>query len=218
MIKEAITMHVTIIGTGRMARGISTRLLAGGNHVTLVGHKPGEAEALAEELKGTSKGGSISVGKVGKISGEVVFLAVPFGAVESIAKQYGEALAGKILVDITNPIVYQTMESIFPGSSGAEAIVKLIPESTRLVKAFNTTFAGTLLSGKVAGLPLDVFMAGDDVDAKAKITQLIEAGGLIAIDVGPLIRVRQLEAMGLLHIASQQLRNTGYMSAIKMVA
>ena len=72
------------------------------------------------------------------------------------------------------------------------------PPAARVVKAFNTTFARTLVAGTVAGQPLDVFIAGDDAAAKATIPQLVEAGGLCAIDTGPLSRARHLEEMGLL--------------------
>lgn len=92
-----------------------------------------------------------------------------------------------------------------------------MPASTRVVKAFNTVFAGTLPTGKVADYPLDIFIAGDDDQAKAKVAQMIESGGLRVIDVGPLERARQLEALGLLHIAIQSTNHTGYKSAIKVL-
>jgi predicted dinucleotide-binding enzyme len=86
-----------------------------------------------------------------------------------------------------------------------------------VVKAFNTTFAQTLVAGTVAGQPLDVFIAGDDAAAKATISQLVEAGGLHAIDVGPLSRARQLEGIGLLGITLQGPLGTQFMSAWKLL-
>ena len=70
----------------------------------------------------------------------------------------------------------------------------------------------------MAGIQLDVFIAGDDADARAKVATLVEAGGLRALDVGPLVRARQLEAVGLFHIALQYSQNTGFMSAIKFLS
>jgi predicted dinucleotide-binding enzyme len=149
----------------------------------------------------------------------VVILAVSYTAAETVVHQYFEHLPGKILVDITNPINYQTMELITPlGSSGVEEIARLAPANTRVVKAFNTTFARTLAAGKVAGMPLDVFVAGDDADARAKVAQLIESGGLRTLDVGPLARARQLEELGLLHMVLQNTQNLGYMSTIKVLS
>ncbi len=87
-----------------------------------------------------------------------------------------------------------------------------------MVKAFNTTFAGTLEEGEVAGQPLDVFLAGDDADAKARLTKLLLAAGLRPLDVGPLKRARQLEGLGLLHITQQAALNTGFASAVKIIS
>ena len=86
-----------------------------------------------------------------------------------------------------------------------------------LVKAFNTTFAATLVPGQVAGQPLNVFIAGD-AEAKVRVAQLVEAGGLCAIDADALRRARQLEAPGLLHITLQFSLNTGVGSAVKILA
>jgi len=87
-----------------------------------------------------------------------------------------------------------------------------------VVKAFNTTFAGTLNDGEVAGQPLDVFLAGDDASAKARVAQLVQAGGLRPLGVGPLKRARQLEGLGLLHITQQNSLNTGFGSAVKILS
>jgi 8-hydroxy-5-deazaflavin:NADPH oxidoreductase len=86
------------------------------------------------------------------------------------------------------------------------------------VKTFNITFAGTLETGEVAGQPLDVFIAGDDAGAKAKVSELVESAGPRAIDVGPLRRARQLEALGYLHMALQEELGTGYSSTVKVLA
>jgi predicted dinucleotide-binding enzyme len=212
-------MNVSIVGTGKMANALSTVLLKGGNNVTLVGRTPGKAEALAKELSGNGTVGNISIAKPGTLPGEVVILAVPYGAAQPLVQQYYALLPGLILVDITNPVNYQTMELVTPpGSSGAEELARLAPPTTRVIKAFNTTFAKTLLAGKVAGIQLDVFIAGDDEEAKARVIRLVVDGGLHALDVGPLKRARQLEAVGLFHIALQYSQNTGFMSTIKFLS
>ncbi len=87
-----------------------------------------------------------------------------------------------------------------------------------MVKAFNTTFAGTLVDGEVAGQPLDVFIAGDDADAKETVAELARGGGLNPIDVGPLRRARELERLGFLHMALQDGLGTGYGSAVKVIS
>jgi predicted dinucleotide-binding enzyme len=133
-------------------------------------------------------------------------------------RQYADQLRGKVVVDITNPVDTQTWDSLAtaPGSSSAEEVQQLVPDGTPVVKAFNTTFAPTLVKGEVGGQSLDVLIAGDDEEAKQKVATLVSDGGLRPIDVGPLRRAQQLEQLGFLHIAIQQPRNLGFSSAIKL--
>lgn len=104
-----------------------------------------------------------------------------------------------------------------PGTSSAEEVAAQAPAGAKVVKAFNTTFAGTLVDGKVAGQQLDVLMAGDDEEAKRTLAQLVRDGGLNAVDAGPLRRARQLEGLGYLHITLQNSLNTEYQSAVKIL-
>lgn len=213
-------MNVTILGAGNMARGIGTRLVEGGNSVTLMSRDPEDAAVLAAELQAEAhKGATVQATPFGSpFRDEVVIMAVPYTAETEIIQQYHAQLPGKILVNITNPLnaTYDGLATP-PGSSDAEEIAGMVPQGTRVVKAFNTTFARTLVAGAVAGQPLDVFIAGDDAEAKATISQLVEAGGLRAIDVGPLSRARQLEGIGFLGITLQGPLGTHFMSAWKLL-
>jgi 8-hydroxy-5-deazaflavin:NADPH oxidoreductase len=215
-------MDVTIIGAGNMGRGIGTRFVAGGNAVTVLDTDPGDARQLAEELQaGAGAGGSAMGGAAGEeIEGDVVVLAVYYDAAQSIVEQYGDQLDGKVVVDITNPVNPETFDELITpaDSSAAEELQKKAPEGASLVKAFNTTFAGTLVEGAVAGQPLDVFIAADDDRAKEAVAELVRSGGLSAIDVGPLKRARELEALGLLHMSIQDTLGSGYGSAVKIVS
>ena len=207
-------MDVTIIGTGNMARGIATRLLAGGHPVTLLGTTAEKAEALAAELDG-----DVSSGQSGDLlAGEVVVLAVWYQAVEDVLAAYGDQLAGKVVVDITNPVDPDTYAPLtIQEGSVAQLIAARVPEA-KVVKAFNTTFAGTLVEGTVAGQPLDVFLAADDDAAKATIKQLARDGGLRPIDAGPLALAHHIEALGYLNMAIQSDLGTNYASAVKVLA
>ena len=144
-------------------------------------------------------------------------LAVPYGANIELAKQLGEKLAGKVIVDIANPLnsTYDGLATK-PDLSSAEDVAKAAAPNAKVVKAFNTTFAGTLLTGQVAGRPLDVFIAGDDAEAKNEIAQLVKDGGMRPIDTGPLSRARQIEAMQFLHITLQGTLGTNWGSAIEI--
>lgn len=207
-------MKVTMIGAGNMGRAIASRALAGGHEVEIVDRDPAEAERLAEEL-----GASVTALDPGApFGGEVVVLAVYYPGIKDAVRQYADRLAGKAVVDITNPVDTETGDRLAtpPGSSSAEEIQQLVPERTHVVKAFNTTFAPTLVAGQVAGQQLDVLIAGDDEEAKRKVSQLSANGGLRPIDVGPLRRAEQLEHLRLLHISLQQPLELGFSSAVKL--
>jgi 8-hydroxy-5-deazaflavin:NADPH oxidoreductase len=208
-------MEITIIGTGNMGRGIATRALAGGHDVTLIGTEVDKAQQLADEL-GQSGSGSIKAGD--SPTGELVVLAVWYPGVIDIVRQHADSLDGKVVVDITNPIDTSQFEPLAIDRSAAQEIDEATPDGAKVVKAFNTTFAGTLAAGEVTGQQLDVFIAGDDADAKAKVAELVEGGGLRAIDAGPLRRARELEALGYLHMAVQEVLGTGYSSAVKVIS
>ena len=207
-------MDVTIIGTGNMARGIATRILAGGHAVTLLGTDTGKAEALAAELDG-----DVRTGQSGDpLTGDVVVLAVWYQAVDDVLATYGDQLAGKVVVDITNPVDPDTFAplTIDEGSVAAQIAAKV--PAAKVVKAFNTTFAGTLVEGTVADQPLDVFLAGDDEAAKDTVKQIAADGGLRPIDVGPLALAHHVEALGYLNMAIQPGLGTNYASAVKVLA
>ena len=213
-------MNITIIGAGNMGRGIGTRAATGGHSVTFVDANPEVAEKAATDIKAAAKkGAKVSAASLGNVElGDVVVLAVWYGTNIEIAKQLGTKLAGKVVVDIANPLnaTYDGLATA-PDSSSAEDLAKAIAAGAKVVKAFNTTFAGTLLAGSVAGQPLDVFIAGDDADAKSKVSQLVTDGGMRAIDAGPLHRARQIEAMQLLQITLQGTLGTNWGSAIKIL-
>ena len=207
-------MDVTIIGTGNMARGIATRVLAGGHSVTLLGTTADKARALAAELDG-----DVRTGQSGEpLAGDVVVLAVWYQAVDDVLAAYGDQLAGTVVVDITNPVDPETYAPLtVEEGSVAQHIAARVPEA-RVVKAFNTTFAGTLVEGAVAGQPLDVFLAGDDEAAKDTVKQLVRDGGLRAVDAGPLALAHHVEALGFLNMAIQGDLGTNYASSVKVLA
>jgi 8-hydroxy-5-deazaflavin:NADPH oxidoreductase len=172
--------HVSIIGTGNMGQAIAGVVSRGGNTVELFN----ESDAAKP------------------LTGEVVVLAVPYGAVADIVAKRGAELAGKIVVDITNPVNFETFDSLVVPADGSAAaeIAAALPQS-RVVKAFNTTFAATLASATVGGQqPTTVLIAGDDADAKSLLAGIVTAAGLRAVDAGSLRRAGELEALGFLQI------------------
>jgi NADPH-dependent F420 reductase len=213
-------MNITIIGAGNMGRGIGTRAVAGGHSVTFVDANPETADQTAAAVRSAAKNGAqVSTSSLGEAQlGEIVVLAVWYGTNIEVARQLGSRLAGKVVVDIANPLnsTYDGLATA-PESSSAEDLAKAVAPGARVVKAFNTTYAGTLLAGQVDGRPLDVFIAGDDAAAKEKVAQLVRDGGMRPVDTGPLSRARQIEGMQLLHIVTQGTLGTNWGSAIKII-
>jgi 8-hydroxy-5-deazaflavin:NADPH oxidoreductase len=214
-------MQVTVIGAGNMGRGIGHRLVSGGHDVTIVDRDPEEAGRLAEELRAAAQGGATveAEGPGAELRGEVVVLAVSYPGSLELARELGDRLARKVIVEISNPL-NQTFDGLAtaPGTSAAEELAERAPSGARVVKAFNTTFSGTLVEGQVAGQPLDVHIAGDDEEAKEKVAQLVRDGGMRPIDVGPLERAKHLEGLGFLHITLQQPLGLGFQSAWKLIS
>ena len=171
--------RVTIIGTGNMGQAIAALAAKGGNSVELIGSADTEKQ----------------------VTGDVVVLAVYYPAVADVLATRGDSFAGKVVVDITNPLDLATFDSLTVPADGSAAaeIAAALPQS-RVLKAFNTTFAGTLAAGSVGPLPTTVLIAGDDADAKALLAGIVTAGGLRAVDAGSLRRARELEALGFLQL------------------
>jgi NADPH-dependent F420 reductase len=207
-------MRVTIVGAGNMGRGIGTRAVAGGHEVEIVDRDPAEAQRLAEELGGSAT----ALGPDDPFGGDVVVLALYYPGIKDAVAQYTDRLSGKVVVDITNPVDTETWDRLVtpPGSSSAEEVAGLVPDGTPVVKAFNTTFAKTLVEGEVGGQPLDVLLAGDDEEAKAKVARIAADAGLRPLDAGPLARAQQLEQLGFLHMSLQQPHELGFASTIKV--
>ena len=171
----------TIFGDGNMGTAIAGVLTAGGATV--------EHITTAEQGQGT-------------VAGDLVVLAVPYPALDAIVASYGEQLAGKIVVDITNPLNFETFDSLTvpAGSSAAAELAAKLP-SSRVLKAFNTTFAATVASKTVGSSPTTVLIAGDDAEAKTTLADAVTAGGLAAVDAGGLNRAHELEALGFLQLS-----------------
>ncbi len=162
---------------------------------------------MGTAIAGIAGNGNFDVQVLGKadaataVTGDVVVLAVPYGEVAGIVEARRDELAGKVVVDITNPVDFETFDSLTvpTDSSAAAVIAEALPEA-KVVKAFNTTFGSTLVAKEVGPLPTTVLVAGDDTEAKATVARVIEAGGLTVIDAGALKRARELEALGFLQI------------------
>lgn len=187
---------ISIIGTGNMGQAIAAVAGKGGNTVQLIG----------DGDTGT------------QVTGDIVVLAVPYPALSTVIAERGASLAGRIVVDITNPLNFETFDSLtVPADSSAAAEVAAALPDSRVLKAFNTTFAGTLAAGTIGDLTTTVLIAGDDADAKSTLAGIVTSGGLRAIDAGLLKRARELEALGFLQLtlaAGEKISWTGGLATV----
>jgi predicted dinucleotide-binding enzyme len=189
--------NISIIGTGNMARTIGTLTIAGGNTVEIIGRDQSKAADLAKAL-----GGNTTTGEFGAVpAGDIVIVALLYASVVPVVTQYGNALAGKVIVDICNPFNSAGDGLAIPdGTSIAQQVAEVAPDSARVVKAFNTVFQVVLAKGQ----PLDVFVAGDDERAKASVAEFIKTLELRPLDVGGLNMAHYLEGMGLVAVGLAQ--------------
>lgn len=171
--------NVTIFGKGNMGSAIGKIFTDGKNSVEFLDSKT-------------------TVSKLG----DIVVLAIPYGAVEGVLKTYKKELAGKVVIDITNPVDFGSLDGLVVASdTSAAALIQKELSDSFVVKAFNTNFAATLASKDVAGkVASTVMLASDYNEAKAVVKEALSGSGLEVVDAGSLKRARELEAMGFLQI------------------
>jgi 8-hydroxy-5-deazaflavin:NADPH oxidoreductase len=188
--REELDMNVAIIGTGNVGSALARSLAKAGHAITITSTSPDQADAIAAEVGGKAAGTNHEAAEVG----DVVIPAVYYDRVNEVLDEIGDALDGKILIDVTN----RTAENpglVVDGTSNAETIQAKVPQAL-VVKAFNTLFASRQADPFVDGVPVDAFVAGSDDRAKGEVLDLVRSTGANPVDVGPLEAARNLEAMG----------------------
>ena len=172
--------RIGIIGDGNVGSALARGLERAGHEVRAVGK---DKAALRDAASW----------------GEVVLLAVPFGAINEVVRDAGEALGGKTVVDVTNALDANMNLAVGFTTSGAEELQKKLPKA-RVVKAFNTVFAQHMDSGRLGDKPLTAFVAADDAGAKKTVLELARGIGFDAVDAGPLKNARLLEPLAFFNI------------------
>jgi len=187
------TSTISIIGAGGMAAAIAGRVIQAGHALEVIVRDPAKAQAFADRL-----GAGTAIGTYGAApAGDIVILAVPYSGAAAVVADFGDGLAGKVIIDITNPVAPDLSGLASPaGSSGAQETARGLPAGAHLVKALNTLFGPVLAKGE----KLDAFMAGDDAGAKARVATFLESLGLRPLDIGALHMAQTLESLGLLMI------------------
>ena len=202
-------MKVAIIGAGNVGRALATSITRAGHDVTLSARNPANAEEAAREI-GASAAASNSAAVA---DAELVILAVPFvGAADDVTDDIRDGVAGKTVIDVTNPLKADYSGLATEDSSAAEEFQKLLPEAS-VIKAFNTIFA----SNQANPTPdIDGFVAGDDDKAKQQVISLVDSMGFTPLDVGPLRAARFLEGMAYINIGLNAGNGWDWTSAWKL--
>ncbi|MCG3755757.1 MULTISPECIES: NADPH-dependent F420 reductase [Amycolatopsis] len=202
---------ISIIGSGKMSGAIAEVAARAGAGVQII-KRSAESRSAARPGPGYGVMGD-------KLTGDLVVLAVPYGAYPGIVEHYRDQFREKVVIDISNPIDFSTYDRLKSpaDSSTAAELVKLLPAGTAVVKAFNVNLGDTLVSGTNGTTRTTVLFAGDYAEAKMAVAEFIEAAGMRAVDVGPLTRARELEAMGFLQIVVAALGKTRYESGFALL-
>ncbi|WP_267421901.1 MULTISPECIES: NADPH-dependent F420 reductase [unclassified Curtobacterium] len=199
---------ISIIGAGTMAEAIGTRAAQHGHTIELISRSADKAQRLADRV-----GHGATVGTYGaRPAGDIVIIAVPYAHAVDVVAHHGDALAGKVLVDITNPFNDDATGVVTTlGHSVSEQIAAVAPDSAHVVKAFNTIFGGVI----AGDAPLDAFTAGDSATAKAAVAELLASIGMQPRDAGSLAMAHALEWAGILLVGVAN-NGAGFSAALKV--
>jgi hypothetical protein len=202
-------MKVAIIGAGNVGKALATSITRAGHDVTISASSPESAQQAASAI-----GAHAATSNIAAVDGaEVVILAVPYvGAGQQVAAEIRDAVAGKAIVDVTNPLKPDYSGLATQGISAAEELQKLLPEAS-VVKAFNTIFATNQAS---PSSDIDGYVAGDDDRAKQRVISLVESIGFAPVDVGPLSASRHLEGMAFINIGLNAANGWSWTSAWRL--
>lgn len=196
-------MRIGIIGAGSVGGALGRGWAKRGHEVVFGVRDPGKPE-MAKLLHQAEGARAASVAEAAAF-GEVVVLATPWGGTRDAVQQAGD-LAGKVLLDCTNPLTSDLSGlDVPPGSSAAQQIAAWAP-GARVVKIFNTTGANNMADPIYDEQPATMFFCGDDGEAKAVASHLAADLGFEPIDAGPLREAPLLESLALLwiHLAYRQ--------------
>jgi 8-hydroxy-5-deazaflavin:NADPH oxidoreductase len=188
---------VAIIGAGNVGGGLGVNFSKKGLQVKFGVRPDADIKALLEQCKDASASAPVEAAAWA----DVVFLAVPGTVAVEVAKTLAGTLKGKVVVDCNNPLVWKDGPVWTPPPEGslAAAIASVAP-GARVVKGFNTFGAEFHKEPGRAGVPADVFLAGDDQPAKKLVTDVATQAGFHAIDAGPLRNAPVLENLAILWI------------------
>ena len=205
-------MRIAILGAGNVGGGLAAAAVRAGHQVALAASSPDSARAAA-----SAAGASAAASNSDAVAdADLVVLAVPHAAVATVVAELGDAVAGRVVVDATNPMNATFTDLTTSGTSAAEDLQQQLP-NVPVVKAFNTIFAARHADPTEDGTPLDAFLAGDDADARSRVGEFAGSLGYRPVDAGGLRMARALEEMAFLNIALNASNGWVWQSGWKLV-
>ena len=187
-------MKVAIIGAGNVGKALGISLTRAGHEVTISAKSPESANAAAREVGASS---AESAANAVTDAGIIIF-AIPYQAEDAVAAEIASLVAGRTIIDVSNPI-RPDFSGLATDTSAAEELQHHLPDA-HVVKAFNTVFASNQADPAASVEPIDGYVAGDDGEAKREVMSLLESIGMKPLDVGPLSSARYLEGMAYVNI------------------
>ena len=212
---------IAVIGaTGNMGSAISKSLSKGNYRLLLKANKQEELDALVKEIEAKNADADIEAvvcPTEASWEADIIILAVPFGAEKEIAEKIKEVANQKIVISIANPL-NETYNGLVTAAdtSAAEELQKLLPNS-KVIKAFNTTFAADFSTPVIDGKQADAFIAGNDEEALQTVAELVATVGFNPIVAGDLSVSRTLENMQLLLIQLGMKYNYNWLAGWKIL-
>ena len=204
---------IAVIGTGNVGGALGSAAAKAGYDVVFAGQDAAKTREVAEATGATAAATPREAAAVAHI----IVLAVPYSAFPAVAAEIAPVADGKIVIDPSNPLKPDYSGLALSDTSGAEELSRLLPRS-KVVKAFNTLFAGNTANPQALGLQLDSLFATDDEAAKDAVCGLSSSIGFRPIHVGPLTASRELEAMAWLNIRLQTISNGNWNTAFALVS
>lgn len=216
-----MTKTIAIIGaTGNMGSAIAKSLANADYRLLLFAHDKEKLSKVNSEIKSINSNADVDcMGCAMEASWEadIIIAAVPYAVEKEVAEKIRQVATQKIVISITNPANEDfTQVLTSPGTSAAEELQKLLPAS-KVVKAFNTTYAADFAQPVIAGKQVDAFIAGDDDEALQIVKELVAKTGFNPIVAGPLSVSRTLEAMQLLLIQLTIKNNYNWIAGWKVL-
>lgn len=205
-------MKIAVIGAGAVGRAVARAVAAAGNSVVVAATNDDHAREIAAQVGGSAASSNEEAAR----EADLIVLAVPFQAIDQVAEEIANAVRGKIVLDVTNPLKPDYSGLAVTDRSGAEQVQDKLPQAA-VVKAFNTVFAANQAEPVVDGVQLDGFIAGDDASAKSTVADLLTSIGYRPIDVGGLPSALALEHMAFLNINLNARNNLPWRSGWKLV-